>query len=277
MAQPELKEDDSLGKFFADAAEAGNARKAKQIFETDFRQIHIKDLEKLRGSEPLLVYLIRRRWNYDGIKFLIEEKKVDVNATERDYDYTPLMFAAMRGEAEICEWLIDNGADVETRTEDGRTALFIAVEAGALRVCRVLVERGKARVNASIGKGFFEDDTPLIRAAGSGFTDVCAYLADHVETSWLEVPAKTAFRRERFDTVTVLCWKGANLSLVVHDGRLIADCGPKLAAYFRKRHTRRILMDLVSVITLKRLGKHSHVKLLTLYLIRMLFPLLEAV
>ena len=53
-----------------------------------------------------------------------------------------LMIAAINGDTETVEMLIDRGADVNGKDKDGRTALMIAEEFGETEIVNLLREKG---------------------------------------------------------------------------------------------------------------------------------------
>jgi ankyrin repeat protein len=60
-----------------------------------------------------------------AMKYLVEELKMNVN--ERDAQgYTPLHFAAARGDNEMIEYLVSKGADVKAIAANGRTTADMA-------------------------------------------------------------------------------------------------------------------------------------------------------
>lgn len=66
---------------------------------------------------------------------------VDVNEASKD-DFTPLMFAAARGDPRITEYLIKHRAEVNRRNEIGQTALMIAALEGHKSIIEQLVLAG---------------------------------------------------------------------------------------------------------------------------------------
>ena len=48
-----------------------------------------------------------------------------------DNGYSPLMYAAARGDAKMCDLLIRNGADVRLMSKDGDTAIELALKVGS--------------------------------------------------------------------------------------------------------------------------------------------------
>jgi hypothetical protein len=60
---------------------------------------------------------------------------------------SPLHAAIRTGEPEVVRWLIQHGADCNTRDSGGQTPLFYAVTEGSLDIVRVLVEEGGAALD----------------------------------------------------------------------------------------------------------------------------------
>ena len=58
------------------------------------------------------------------------------------YDRTPLHIAALWGDVEIVEVLLERGADPNVKDDNGQTPLHIAAQEGHVDVVRVLLERG---------------------------------------------------------------------------------------------------------------------------------------
>ncbi|HXC38449.1 MAG TPA: ankyrin repeat domain-containing protein, partial [Burkholderiales bacterium] len=55
-----------------------------------------------------------------------------------DNGYTPLMYAAARGDARMCELLLRNGAEVGVVSADGDTAIELALRVGSQEVADLL-------------------------------------------------------------------------------------------------------------------------------------------
>lgn len=77
----------------------------------------------------------------DYVRRLVEEHKVDINATCGLTGYTPLMFACQTQELEIAQYLCERGADLRQVSICGRTALQISVEMGHGRLIEFLSQR----------------------------------------------------------------------------------------------------------------------------------------
>lgn len=61
---------------------------------------------------------------------LFLERGADINAASTGNGYTPLHFAAHKAYPELAKFLIDHGAQLEARDEDGHTPLHIAIWVG---------------------------------------------------------------------------------------------------------------------------------------------------
>ena len=81
---------------------------------------------------------------------------VDINAKEDKLDITALSLAALYDHAEIVAFLVQKGADVNARGDDGGTALHAAAFLGQYEVAKLLVQKG-ADVNAKKEDG----ETPI--------------------------------------------------------------------------------------------------------------------
>jgi len=84
---------------------------------------------------------------------------------------TPLHSAACNGHAELCRLLLDCGAALEAREEDGATPLHLAAMNGHAEAVLLLLERG-AQKEAREADGC----TPLMYAAGNGHLEAARAL-----------------------------------------------------------------------------------------------------
>jgi len=132
---------------------------------------------------------------------------------ERPESLTPLMWAQHYDQQEIAIWLIEEGADVNLRTEVGDTALMMACRRNQDEIAQLLVRKG-ARVNDELKNG----RTALIEAIKSGMCDVAEMLIEsgakvnHQDKSgWAAL--MWGCRSDHFGAVGILIDKGAKLEL----------------------------------------------------------------
>jgi ankyrin repeat protein len=85
--------------------------------------------------------------------------------------WTPLMWAALQGQMEILDLLLEAGGDIKARSADGRTSLMYAAWRGETDSMRALLESG-ADVEAQDTKG----NTSLLIAANRGHSEAVAVL-----------------------------------------------------------------------------------------------------
>jgi hypothetical protein len=95
-------------------------------------------------SEITLVYNVNafckliQMGDYDAVKALI---KAGENVNEKSNGLTPLMFAARHNKAKIAKLLIDNGAELRTKSDTGNmTALDMAKRSKAIDAIKVIKE-----------------------------------------------------------------------------------------------------------------------------------------
>jgi ankyrin repeat protein len=88
--------------------------------------------------------------NINVVKFIIDDG-ANVNA-RKDDGMTSLMYASLGGHLEIVRALIARGADVNARTNDGVSSLMYASLGGHLEIVRALLAKG-ADVNAGTNDG----------------------------------------------------------------------------------------------------------------------------
>jgi ankyrin repeat protein len=108
-------------------------------------------------------------------------KRADVNYAEdipvegggSVSNWTPLMSAAMTGNAELIKLLIKAGARVNFMNSRAVSALWLAAGSGSIESVRLLVTSG-----AYINNSNYEDVTPLMMAAMNGHYQVAKYLVD---------------------------------------------------------------------------------------------------
>ena len=87
-----------------------------------------------------------RTGDLDGIKLYLAEG-ADINELSPETNISPLSWATMMGHTKAAELLLQLGADVNVRQEDGGTPLHIAVALGRAELAELLIKEG-ADVNA---------------------------------------------------------------------------------------------------------------------------------
>ena len=138
------------------------------------------------------------------------EQGADVNA--RHHGETVLMLASRSNNLDLARFLLDNGADVHARDEDGRTALMNASACGNTEMMELLLERG-AEIDA---------------AADDGTTALMASL-DHAEslTFLLGRKANTEAQNKEGETALILAVKHY---VAIKNIRLLLDWGARTEA-----------------------------------------------
>ena len=113
---------------------------------------------------------------YNGhveIANLLLQNGAELNA-RRDNGDTPLHDAADKGHVEITRLLLQNGAEVNSKSKWGNTPLHDAAWNGHEKISRLLLQNG-ANVNTKSISGF----TPLHRAAMKGHIDILHLLVEN--------------------------------------------------------------------------------------------------
>jgi ankyrin repeat protein len=83
---------------------------------------------------------------------LLLDNDADVNKKSGGYDASPLNQAAHSGSLEACEYLIEKGADIHSKSRNGATPLHSACVSGHPNICKLLIELG-ADIEAEDNKG----------------------------------------------------------------------------------------------------------------------------
>ena len=94
-------------------------------------------------GESALAYIVIENYR-EAAKFLLEHG-ADVNTRDMS-DETPLIQASGLGYVEMVSLLLERGAEVDARDQDQETALFKAVRYGHSEICEALLAAG-AEVN----------------------------------------------------------------------------------------------------------------------------------
>jgi len=104
---------------------------------------------------------------------ILVEQGADVMARDND-GKTSLHAASKKGHVEVTRFLVEHGADVTARDNNGWTPLHVASSCGSVEVACLLIKHG-ADVTARADDG----RTPLVVAAEVGNVEVIRVLIDH--------------------------------------------------------------------------------------------------
>jgi len=111
------------------------------------------------------------------VDHLVTSKMVEVDHPALEIGWTSLQVAAQAGHLEIVQYLIEKGANIESRQTDGKTALLLAAERGHLKIVEELFKREK---NLDPAPRTDHGTTPLHAAARNGHPKTFKYLLDKV-------------------------------------------------------------------------------------------------
>ena len=145
----------------------------------------------------------------DTVRYLVSLPEVDLNHQQIN-NHTALNAAVYKKHADVVQVLIDAGADIETKSDQGLSPLHLASRSGELTTVKMLVEAG-ADVRARNTKG----DTCLLLAAYYGYTDTVRYLVSlpkvdlNHQGSNNYTALQVAVKRKHADVVQVLIDAGA--------------------------------------------------------------------
>ena len=152
----------SYDDFFA-AVQRDDAATVKSLLARGF-DVNTLDPKGLHG-----LYLVLREPSLKVAQVLVDWPKTDVNVLNAK-DESPLMMAALRGQQEIAEKLIQRGADVN---KTGWAPLHYAASRGHLSLMALLLENS-AYIDAESPNG----TTPLMMAAMYGTPEAVKLLID---------------------------------------------------------------------------------------------------
>ncbi|MBR3628633.1 MAG: ankyrin repeat domain-containing protein, partial [Elusimicrobia bacterium] len=123
--------------------------------------------ENIDNKKEISFYLAEKG-NLELIKYLIKEKKLDVNSKSYFHNKTVLSSSCKSGNIDLVKYLIKHGADVNVKNKYGQTILFSACESGNLELVKYLVEEKNLAVNVKNKYG----QTILFSACESGNLEI---------------------------------------------------------------------------------------------------------
>jgi len=114
--------------------------------------------------------LTAKSYNLGVIKELINVDKATINELDA-FKNTPLMYAAICGDKHMVQFLLDNGAEVDSKNSYNMTPLMFASICGNIEVVELLLTKG-SDINAKNTK----EMTPLMFASINGNIEVVKFL-----------------------------------------------------------------------------------------------------
>ena len=121
------------------------------------------------GLTPFLV-ACAGSGNLEVVRYLKDVAHCDMNKAEKN-GCTPFILAAGAGHLDVCQYLLNEGADIDSQSDSGFTATFSACSSGNIEIVKFLYEAG-----ADIEKRSNKGSTPLYIAAVHGHLDIVSYL-----------------------------------------------------------------------------------------------------
>lgn len=138
------------------------------------KQIKLQEENSNQASQNLdLLFDAALDGNIETVKQFIENG-FDINQTNPD-EQSLLMLAGFNGHTALCEYLINNGAHIEARESNGRTALMFASTGPFPETVKLLL-KNDANPN-SIDR--LEHFTALMHAAAEGHFEVVKLLLEN--------------------------------------------------------------------------------------------------
>ena len=159
------------------AAEAERKRKiaeAVKAEQAEFRRLLGRDASTWWvGNDGLTALHIAAAQGWAQLAQWLIDNGADVNARGGRQDVMPLHGAVIKNDVDVAKLLLANGADINARTNDGLTALHIAASQGLVKLSQWLIDNG-ADANAN-ARGR-QNVTPLHGAVMKNEVDVAKLL-----------------------------------------------------------------------------------------------------
>ena len=139
----------------------------------DIYNINNLDYNAKGGYEKSTVLHEAAKQDKQEIAVYLIQHGAEVNTKNRDGD-TPLYYAARNNSVEVAKLLLEHSAEVNTKNKYGDTPLYYAARHNSVEVAKLLLEHS-AEVNTKNKYG----DTPLYYAARHNSVEVAKLLLEH--------------------------------------------------------------------------------------------------
>ena len=196
-----------------------NKKSTRELLK-DFTN-HVKELlDYLLSNErpPLHIAIVLQ--DLDLVKQILDVKPEDVNFIMEENGYTPLHIAAYIGSEDICNHLLQNGANINAKGKNGRTPLHLAVRYNRIGASKLLLQNG-ADIDARKSNGCnvlhlaieYHGDEDIIKL-------VIAYGVDiEAKCNYLQTPLFDALHYiKKTNIFEVLIANGANVNVKTYIG-----------------------------------------------------------
>jgi len=213
-----------------------------------------------------------RNGNLDKVKSLLANNPELLNARDNKGS-TPLHSAVSKGREDVVLFLIEMGADIDTKNKNGLTPLFWALDLSRNNVAKILIEKG-----ADISIKGFRNRTLLHMAARSGSTDIVKQLLGkglsiNTPDTQGSTPLDCAVRSGKTETAWLLTEQGGKLNTLKPESEEYETLVNR-ALYRGETNFIRLIVEIVAELNIKdvygatllhraaALGRYEIVKLL---------------
>jgi ankyrin repeat protein len=117
----------------------------KESLENDYAKKTIPPKKRLRveiNKENIQKELVEAIKNNDvkKVKEIIDERKISIDETYGEDEFTPLHLTVIYNQPEIMSKLLEKGADPDVKDSEGNTPLHFAAEQNNLELLKLLIE-----------------------------------------------------------------------------------------------------------------------------------------
>ena len=105
--------------------------------------------------------MVAKHGDTEKVRVLLRQG-ASVNAVDRQFGATALMWAAHEGHTDIVRVLLDNGASIDAQQSSGHTALWFTAQQGRIAAAEMLIEAG-ANTDLATNEGITPRDIALER------------------------------------------------------------------------------------------------------------------